>query len=177
MPAGPPNRLDGITTGPSGRGDPSRKRVCPSHAYSTATAPRVTLFFFSSRRRHTRCSRDWSSDVCSSDLPGRLGPSNGTHAGRLLCAAPTPGQPRRGAARLWKCASSVLLVVLVLVLVSIVVLGQLPRSADLDVAAERLELEPGAPRAEREVETVLGLSRQLHGEAGTEVAVERRDGH
>src|SRR2546422_5180415 len=27
------------------------------------------IFFFSSRRRHTRCSRDWSSDVCSSDLP------------------------------------------------------------------------------------------------------------
>src|SRR2546422_5367075 len=26
------------------------------------------MFFFSSRRRHTRCSRDWSSDVCSSDL-------------------------------------------------------------------------------------------------------------
>src|SRR2546429_5247948 len=25
--------------------------------------------FFSSRRRHTICSRDWSSDVCSSDLP------------------------------------------------------------------------------------------------------------
>src|SRR5207245_8654470 len=24
--------------------------------------------FFSSRRRHTRCYRDWSSDVCSSDL-------------------------------------------------------------------------------------------------------------
>src|SRR6266436_7904604 len=28
------------------------------------------FFFFSSRRRHTRCSRDWSSDVCSSDLIG-----------------------------------------------------------------------------------------------------------
>src|SRR5205814_6828338 len=29
-------------------------------------------FFFSSRRRHTRCLSDWSSDVCSSDLrPGR----------------------------------------------------------------------------------------------------------
>src|SRR2546429_4040051 len=28
----------------------------------------TNLFFFSSRRRHTRCSRDWSSDVCSSDL-------------------------------------------------------------------------------------------------------------
>src|SRR6266511_4950696 len=29
-------------------------------------------FFFSSRRRHTRFSRDWSSDVCSSDLPGQV---------------------------------------------------------------------------------------------------------
>src|SRR3989442_16017602 len=28
----------------------------------------MTVFFFSSRRRHTRCGRDWSSDVCSSDL-------------------------------------------------------------------------------------------------------------
>src|SRR5271170_5137983 len=32
------------------------------------------FFFFSSRRRHTRSTRDWSSDVCSSDL----------HVGRLL---------------------------------------------------------------------------------------------
>src|SRR5690606_39848012 len=31
------------------------------------TALRLS-FFFSSRRRHTRFSRDWSSDVCSSDL-------------------------------------------------------------------------------------------------------------
>src|SRR3712207_7827534 len=28
----------------------------------------MVLFFFSSRRRHTRYWRDWSSDVCSSDL-------------------------------------------------------------------------------------------------------------
>src|SRR5258707_7542996 len=28
----------------------------------------LTFFFFSSRRRHTRYWRDWSSDVCSSDL-------------------------------------------------------------------------------------------------------------
>src|SRR5216683_6882228 len=28
------------------------------------------FFFFSSRRRHTRSDRDWSSDVCSSDLTG-----------------------------------------------------------------------------------------------------------
>src|SRR5437870_6586737 len=32
--------------------------------------PRVVCFFFSSRRRHTRWPRDWSSDVCSSDLFG-----------------------------------------------------------------------------------------------------------
>src|SRR2546429_7386942 len=34
-------------------------------------AARVVFFFFSSRRRHTRCSRDWSSDVCSSDLKAK----------------------------------------------------------------------------------------------------------
>src|SRR3712207_6941273 len=28
----------------------------------------ILVFFFSSRRRHTRYWRDWSSDVCSSDL-------------------------------------------------------------------------------------------------------------
>src|SRR2546422_3282234 len=33
------------------------------------------FFFFSSRRRHTRCSRDWSSDVCSSDLTHGCGRS------------------------------------------------------------------------------------------------------
>src|SRR5207249_6296622 len=31
---------------------------------------RAVCFFFSSRRRHTRSKRDWSSDVCSSDLSG-----------------------------------------------------------------------------------------------------------
>ena len=34
----------------------------------------VFFFFFSSRRRHTRYWRDWSSDVCSSDL---IHPRNG----------------------------------------------------------------------------------------------------
>src|SRR5256884_2697864 len=38
-----------------------------SSAYANSVAVRLR-FFFSSRRRHTRCSRDWSSDVCSSDL-------------------------------------------------------------------------------------------------------------
>src|SRR6266704_1381311 len=32
------------------------------------------MFFFSSRRRHTSSKRDWSSDVCSSDLFGHRGP-------------------------------------------------------------------------------------------------------
>src|SRR5437899_12932209 len=31
-------------------------------------SPPTHSFFFSSRRRHTRCLSDWSSDVCSSDL-------------------------------------------------------------------------------------------------------------
>src|SRR3989449_8102651 len=39
------------------------------------------FFFFSSRRRHTRCSRDWSSDVCSSDLDQDR---------QLVFTAPTP---------------------------------------------------------------------------------------
>src|SRR5256885_6594086 len=33
---------------------------------------RCVMFFFSSRRRHTRLQGDWSSDVCSSDLTRRL---------------------------------------------------------------------------------------------------------
>src|SRR6266496_4618943 len=35
------------------------RSMCPNHL--------SLLFFFSSRRRHTRSLRDWSSDVCSSD--------------------------------------------------------------------------------------------------------------
>src|SRR5699024_11980853 len=37
-------------------------------AVFTVTSMCHCLFFFSSRRRHTRSKRDWSSDVCSSDL-------------------------------------------------------------------------------------------------------------
>src|SRR3989442_4578909 len=44
------------------------------------------LFFFSSRRRHARCGRDWSSDVCSSDLTFDLNISQkgGIQAGPVL---------------------------------------------------------------------------------------------
>src|SRR5947209_15711656 len=44
---------------------------CQGTAWSTvenAPSRGVFSFFFSSRRRHTRYWRDWSSDVCSSDL-------------------------------------------------------------------------------------------------------------
>src|SRR5262249_59412408 len=61
----------------------------------------LVLFFFSSRRRHTRLVSDWSSDVCSSDLdcravppgpdgPWRRGPRGGAARGqrrRLLAVA------------------------------------------------------------------------------------------
>src|SRR6266403_4853891 len=49
------------------------------------------FFFFSSRRRHTRSLRDWSSDVCSSDLVGagradRSAPVNGDRGSAVLVA-------------------------------------------------------------------------------------------
>src|SRR5690554_7554554 len=40
------------------------------------------FFFFSSRRRHTRCGRDWSSDVCSSDLRPAAARERRPRAGR-----------------------------------------------------------------------------------------------
>src|SRR5205814_2428652 len=42
--------------------------------------------FFSSRRRHTRCLSDWSSDVCSSDL-GSVTPSAPTSTGPSTVSA------------------------------------------------------------------------------------------
>src|SRR5699024_909969 len=36
----------------------------------------LCCFFFSSRRRHTRSKRDWSSDVCSSDLKPAINAAN-----------------------------------------------------------------------------------------------------
>src|SRR6266498_4322484 len=50
----------------------------------------VFFFFFSSRRRHTRCGRDWSSDVCSSDLVfvvAGLGGGAGTGAAPIVARA------------------------------------------------------------------------------------------
>src|SRR2546422_10145986 len=59
------------------------------------------IFFFSSRRRHTRCSRDWSSDVCSSDLyiptsTAGNGTSGRTNTGtRMNISGPRIGWPAR----------------------------------------------------------------------------------
>src|SRR2546430_12791198 len=68
------------------------------------------FFFFSSRRRHTRFDCDWSSDVCSSDLPAIRA---GLRPGDLL-SGPTaircgPGArscARCGAAPRSRCAST-----------------------------------------------------------------------
>src|SRR5699024_11382432 len=51
-----------------------------------STSPRrlenmQSCFFFSSRRRHTRSKRDWSSDVCSSDLVAANEPTSLTTLG------------------------------------------------------------------------------------------------
>src|SRR2546426_12073673 len=46
----------------------------------------TSVFFFSSRRRHTRLQGDWSSDVCSSDLRQPRGPA--------ACASAEPRSPR-----------------------------------------------------------------------------------
>src|SRR5947207_4547106 len=48
----------------------------------------VPIFFFSSRRRHTRSLCDWSSDVCSSDLDG---PDSTRPARNCSTSGPPPG--------------------------------------------------------------------------------------
>ena len=50
----------------------------------------VFFFFFSSRRRHTRLVRDWSSDVCSSDLPYRDGVSGVSPLGFIVLQHVSP---------------------------------------------------------------------------------------
>src|SRR5437870_2492732 len=55
----------------------------------------VAYFFFSSRSRHTRWPRDWSSDVCSSDLLAQHRPRVFEHAG----VAVIEGQGREAAER------------------------------------------------------------------------------
>src|SRR2546430_12747311 len=62
------------------------------------TRIRVNVFFFSSRRRHTRFDCDWSSDVCSSDLDLASIPSGprGLHRRQVggRSRDPAPCRPR-----------------------------------------------------------------------------------
>src|SRR5205809_8007580 len=64
------------------------------------------MFFFTSRRRHTRCSRDWSSDVCSSDLlesrRGRLGYGGACGKGIRLRSGHNRRAPDRKSVRVGK---------------------------------------------------------------------------
>src|SRR6266496_5375426 len=54
----------------------------------------ISLFFFSSRRRHTRSLRDWSSDVCSSDLePGPVPGADAAHPRNILEGELESGPP------------------------------------------------------------------------------------
>src|SRR2546421_8676372 len=72
------------------------------------------FFFFSSRRRHTRSDRDWSSDVCSSDLRSLLEVSVLRRGSRTRCSpslvrrgqrsAPTLGLEEGGSH--WRCPGS-----------------------------------------------------------------------
>src|SRR3712207_111655 len=54
-----------------------KKKCSNSVIFSSMEINNYVSFFFSSRRRHTRYWRDWSSDVCSSDLGGT--PRRGRH--------------------------------------------------------------------------------------------------
>src|SRR2546429_5356301 len=52
----------------------------------------ASFFFYASRRRHTRCSLDWSSDVCSSDLiSGQISPADAQRSADLLGLALSAG--------------------------------------------------------------------------------------
>src|SRR3989440_6270574 len=55
----------------------------------------VVFFFFSSRRRHTRSDRDWSSDVCSSDLATSTGTVEASHLPTSLALAVRTVNPSR----------------------------------------------------------------------------------
>src|SRR5215217_9121942 len=58
----------------------------------------MLFFFFSSRRRHTRYWRDWSSDVCSSDLAGLAAPLAGADPPAELVIAAIVATAEIGAA-------------------------------------------------------------------------------
>src|SRR6266536_4387941 len=75
------------------RADPAKlpRDASAAHRAFVAAGGTTLAFIFSGRRRHTISTRDWSSDVCSSDLRRRTPPA--TRTGRVR-----PGAPGRGSA-------------------------------------------------------------------------------
>src|SRR5699024_11571858 len=67
-----------------------RARSISRHTYRCHTGSQLHIisgFLFSSRRRHTRSKRDWSSDVCSSDLADTAAAEGALESGRLIFVA------------------------------------------------------------------------------------------
>src|SRR5256712_2753085 len=126
------------------------------------------FFFFSSRRRHTRSDRDWSSDVCSSDLIV-------TTSGSNWCTLRTASNPSRAVAITSNPRSTSLSTRRIRALSSTTRTrgveprrsdddGIAPHGPDLDVAVDYVEAD-GAARA-----AAHGLARQRDGGGAQGVA-------
>src|SRR6266480_2789219 len=76
----------------------------------------MIFFFFSSRRRHTRLTCDWSSDVCSSDLRRRQQRRTGAHAPGRRGRCQVSGRVTRRRARLLAGVVAVVAVIVVLLM-------------------------------------------------------------
>src|SRR2546429_974600 len=85
-----------------------RVGIVDEHTDTHSLSGFLIYFFFSSRRRHTRCSRDWSSDVCSSDL---FDPPQSSACSHWLAGMPLPSaRQARETLRSWSARPSDFLV-------------------------------------------------------------------
>src|SRR5690349_21947497 len=78
--------------------------LCIAVVFTGEWIRHLTSFFFSGRRRHTISLRDWSSDVCSSDLPNleSFATLGLTRGGRGLGLAFDPGEPGEAKVKIGK---------------------------------------------------------------------------
>src|SRR5699024_12021714 len=104
----------------------------------------VNMFFFSRRRRHTRSKRDWSSDVCSSDLikwdggKKTLTPEGNIRSKGISCfwkTSSTPSNATAGAIIKFNKDGSVNLNC------AAVELGQGPKTVLAQILAEKLKMD------------------------------------